>query len=157
MKANLLKTEDDKYYFEFERESDGAKRCVVISQDEVYKIRKQTIELLDELTFDKYQTHRRDTDKYNKKEAPFCHTLGLCSEAGEVAGKVDKLYRKTHKFEPSDEQKKEIAKELGDVLWFLVACADDIGYSLSEIAEINLDKLADRDKRDKICGEGDNR
>lgn len=102
------------------------------------------------MTFEEYQEARRTTDKYEKHEAPYCHGLGLCSEAGEVAGKIDKLFRSFHFFAPQPDQKKALAKELGDVLWFLTACADDIGYELREIAEMNIHKLADRDRRDQI-------
>jgi len=111
------------------------------------------------MTLEEYQEARRSTDKYTKAEAPFCHALGVTSEAGEYAGKVDKLYRKTHWFNPTDEQRKEMAKELGDILWFLSGCADDIGYSLSDIADMNISKLADRDKRGVIATfeGGDNR
>jgi len=51
----------------------------------------------------------------------------------------------------------EVAKELGDVLWYLSNLANDIGYNLDEIADINIEKLTSRKNRDKIKGSGDNR
>lgn len=50
-----------------------------------------------------------------------------------------------------------VKKELGDVLWFVAAICDDMGFSLSEVAELNVSKLADRDSRGVIDGKGDNR
>lgn len=102
------------------------------------------------MNFEEYQNKRRLTDKYNPEQASFCHALGLGSEAGEYQGKVDKHFRKYKEFDPTDDEREHMAKELGDVLWFLSACADDIGYSLEDIAIINLAKLADRDRRKQI-------
>jgi NTP pyrophosphatase (non-canonical NTP hydrolase) len=52
---------------------------------------------------------------------------------------------------------KEVAKELGDVLWYIANLAEDLGYDLAEIADMNLEKLADRANRNVIKGSGDNR
>lgn len=49
------------------------------------------------------------------------------------------------------------AQELGDVLWYLAMSADALGYSLSEIADMNLDKLRGRKERGTIGGSGDER
>ena len=54
-------------------------------------------------------------------------------------------------------EKEGLAKELGDVLWYIAAIARDIGYGLDTIAEMNLEKLADRKARGTIQGNGDNR
>jgi NTP pyrophosphatase (non-canonical NTP hydrolase) len=78
-------------------------------------------------------------------------TLGLCGESGEVAEKVKKQVR------DGVFNRHEVAKELGDVLWYLTNICNDIGYSLSEIADLNIDKLQSRKKRDVIQGSGDNR
>jgi len=50
-----------------------------------------------------------------------------------------------------------MAKELGDVLWYVTAIASDLGYELDEVAQLNLDKLESRSQRGKIKGSGDNR
>ena len=55
------------------------------------------------------------------------------------------------------EDKLEIARELGDVLWMVTATANDIGFDLDEIAAMNLSKLKDRAKRGTLQGSGDNR
>ena len=78
-------------------------------------------------------------------------TLGLCGEAGEVAEKVKKQVR------DGVFNRHEVAKELGDVLWYLANICNDIGYNLDEIADLNIDKLSSRKKRDVIQGSGDNR
>ena len=85
-------------------------------------------------------------------------TLGLTGEAGEVADKVKKVLRGdngTREFD--DEAREAIAYELGDVLWYAAALAKDLGYDLEDIARMNLRKLQDRQSRDKIHGNGDNR
>jgi NTP pyrophosphatase (non-canonical NTP hydrolase) len=76
---------------------------------------------------------------------------GLCGETGEVAEKVKKQVR------DGVFNRHEVAKELGDVLWYLSNLANDIGYNLDEVADINIEKLTSRKNRDKIKGSGDNR
>lgn len=83
-------------------------------------------------------------------------TLGLTGEAGEVAEKVKKVIR-DHGGEFSEEAKLEIAKELGDVMWYVAAIAGDLGFSLEQIAQLNLEKLASRQSRNRLHGSGDNR
>ena len=82
--------------------------------------------------------------------------LGLAGEAGETADKIKKIIRdKGGKTEIED--KKEIAKELGDVLWYVANIARYMNISMSEVAQMNLDKLESRWERNKLHGEGDNR
>ena len=52
---------------------------------------------------------------------------------------------------------KDLQKEAGDILWQLAGLCRVMGWSLEDIAQQNLDKLADRQRRGKIDGEGDNR
>lgn len=82
--------------------------------------------------------------------------LGLNGEAGEVAEKLKKIIRDKDSV-VSEEDKIELAKELGDVLWYLAVFAHDLGVPLSEIAQANLDKLQSRKVRGKLGGSGDNR
>jgi len=82
--------------------------------------------------------------------------LGLSDEGGEVLGKFKKLLRdKDGKL--SDEDKKEIAKELGDILWYVNSVSHLLGYSLEQVAQMNIDKLASRKDRGVLHGSGDNR
>jgi len=80
--------------------------------------------------------------------------LGLAGEAGEVADKVKKIYRDDR----TDARfLAEIAKEIGDVMWYCAALADDLGFDLQQIAEMNIYKLKSRKAAGKIGGSGDDR
>lgn len=82
--------------------------------------------------------------------------LGLAGESGEILEKFKKILRdKEGKFSPDD--KKEIVKELGDVLWYINAIANLLGSSLEEVAQVNNEKLASRSSRNQLHGSGDNR
>lgn len=81
--------------------------------------------------------------------------LGL-GEAGEVQGKIKKIIRDDGG-EITDAARIHIAKELGDVLWYVAMAADEIGISLNRIAEGNLRKLDDRRHAGTLQGSGDNR
>lgn len=82
--------------------------------------------------------------------------LGLAGESGEVVEKIKKLVRDQH-LNIRDEDREEILKELGDVLWYVSALAAYMGIDLNTVAKTNLEKLEDRNNRDKIHGSGDNR
>jgi NTP pyrophosphatase (non-canonical NTP hydrolase) len=53
--------------------------------------------------------------------------------------------------------KADIAKELGDVLWYVATLADFLGFQLEDIARDNVKKLSDRQQRNVLFGSGDNR
>ena len=78
-------------------------------------------------------------------------SLGLTSEAGEVAGKVKKLIR-DGKLDIGN-----LAYELGDCFWYLVRLCDAIGYSPTDVLTINYNKLKDRQLRNTLTGSGDER
>ena len=82
--------------------------------------------------------------------------LGLVGEAGEAADKFKKIIR-DKQGEMSEDDKQEIVKELGDVLWYIATIARYMGVSLDDIAEGNISKLQSRYERGKIGGHGDNR
>lgn len=82
--------------------------------------------------------------------------LGLTGEAGEVADKVKKEWR-DKKGEFSESSRKEIAKELSDVLWYTTAMAHELGFTLNDIMRLNKDKIQSRISRGKLHGDGDNR
>lgn len=106
--------------------------------------------------FNDYQRKTGDTAIYPTKQAANYLTLGLVSEAGEVAGKVKKIIRDNGGiFTASDEQ--DLAAELGDVLWYVAQLADILGFDLLDIADRNLDKLKSRSARGVLIGSGDKR
>lgn len=108
------------------------------------------------MTLNEYQEGARTTAIYPASRQIIYPTLGLAGEAGEVADKVKKVIRDNND-EFTDERKHQIALELGDVLWYAASLAHDLGYTLEEVAQMNLDKLASRMQRDKIHGSGDER
>jgi len=55
------------------------------------------------------------------------------------------------------EKKIEIAKELGDIMWYVAQLSTDLGIKLSDVAKMNIEKLASRKDRNKLHGSGDNR
>ena len=109
------------------------------------------------MDFDSYQRKSRKTAIYPNKGKNFVYpTLGLAGESGEVAEKIKKLIRdKKGKISAPDKQ--ELAKELGDVLWYLANLATEFGLSLEQIAQKNLIKLNSRKRRNQLHGQGDNR
>lgn len=106
--------------------------------------------------FNEYQDFIADFAVYPDKgrcspnALSYC-ALGLTGESGEYAEKVKKLLR-DGTFDPL-----AMAKELGDVLWYVTRSANELGYTLQEIAEINYKKLKDRQERMVLQGSGDNR
>ncbi len=114
------------------------------------------------MQLNEYQKEATQFAKYGTPAYPF---LALGEEAGEVLGKIAKACRKTKtnpeaviaNLHPDAPLQEELVKELGDVLWQLQACANEIGVSLEAIAQVNLDKLHGRESRGTIVGEGDER
>ena len=82
--------------------------------------------------------------------------LGLVGEAGETADKIKKILRDKDGVINEDD-KLEVVKELGDVLWYVASIARYLDVSLEEVASLNLEKLEGRKKRNLLDGEGDNR
>jgi NTP pyrophosphatase (non-canonical NTP hydrolase) len=109
------------------------------------------------MDFADYQNKARHTAKYPViGHGVIYPTLGLANEAGEVAGKIKKIFR--DKDGVIGETEREALKgELGDVLWYLAQVSTELDLSLDEIAEHNIAKLLDRQARGKIQGDGDNR
>lgn len=108
------------------------------------------------MTLNEYQQKALETAIYSKEFAIIYPALGMCGESGEVADKIKKVIR-DNKDEFTSEKKAEIAKEIGDVLWYCATLANDLGFSLDEIAEMNYAKLKSRQERGKLSGSGDNR
>ena len=109
------------------------------------------------MDFNEYQNKSRKTAGYPAIGHPVVYpTLGLANEAGEVAGKIKKVFRDKDGH-ISQETSAALKAELGDVLWYLAQVATELDLTLDEIAEYNIDKLYSRLERGKIKGDGDNR
>lgn len=76
--------------------------------------------------------------------------LGKAMRGG---GSIDAISRKNM---PQD-LRTGLAKELGDRLWYIAQSASELGYTLEEIARMNMDKLSSRKARGVIHGDGDDR
>lgn len=126
--------------------------CEIVAKADALR----AIEMARNMTLNEYQNKALETEDYPSELKIILPTLGLTGEAGEVADKVKKVLRDNNG-EFTDERKEEIAKEIGDVAWYLAVLAHSIGYTLDEICKMNIDKIDSRFVRGKIHGEGDNR
>ena len=94
------------------------------------------------MTINEYQTaalRTAQTDKFLAIDLLLNSALGLCGESGEVADIVKKF-----RFQGHDLDFEHIAKELGDIAWYLAVGAHAIGYDLENILQMNVDKLKAR-------------
>lgn len=73
------------------------------------------------------------------------NALNLASEAGEVAGVIAKAIRKDTEVPES-----KVIDELGDVLWSVSVLAYELGYTLEDVAQHNIDKLQTRKEQGKL-------
>jgi NTP pyrophosphatase (non-canonical NTP hydrolase) len=109
------------------------------------------------MDFNDYQSKSRKTAKYPAIGHPVIYpALGLVNEAGEVAGKIKKVFRDKDG-QINEETRQALKAELGDVLWYIAQVATELDLSMDEIAEYNITKLYDRLERGRIQGDGDNR
>lgn len=107
--------------------------------------------------FDDYQRESRKTWNLIRMDHALVYpTMGLVNEAGEVAGKVKKIFR-DRQGEISEADREALKQELGDVLWYLAQICTELDLSLQQVAETNLVKLFSRLERGQIRGDGDNR
>ncbi len=110
-----------------------------------------------ELSMADYQMLAHKTSKNTLVGHPVVYpTMGLTSEAGEVAGKVKKVFRDNDGI-ITEEIRQALIAELGGVFWYLAECATQIGATLDEIAINNIEELFSRKQRGVIEGSGDNR
>ena len=94
------------------------------------------------MTINEYQTaalRTAQTDKFYAIDILLNSALGLCGESGEVADLVKK-----HLFQGHDLDLDHVAKELGDISWYLAVGAYAIGFDLESIFRMNKEKLEAR-------------
>lgn len=112
-------------------------------------------------TFNDYQVDALGTATYPGLHNNLIYpALGLAGEAGEAADKIKKLWRNQGLMGyegTTPEWRCELAKELGDVLWYIAALAEELQIDMETIAQMNIIKLRDRKERSVIKSEGDNR
>lgn len=111
------------------------------------------------MTLDEYQKQALTTAHGSNIDALMQKTIWAMGVAGE-AGEVVEKWKKIVAYKDgviSDEDKNELAKELGDVVWYIAVMADSLGLSLDDVMQRNVEKLKSRQERGVIRGAGDNR
>lgn len=129
----------------------------------IAKLKKRTL-----LTFSYYQNLTKLTDVYTEhiekeyknkttRELLKLHYVlcGLCSEVGELQGKIKKSIRGDYDY--NKDLVEELSKEIGDVLWYLSQLCTELGLKLDIVAKQNIDKLFKRKNKGTLKGKGDNR
>jgi NTP pyrophosphatase (non-canonical NTP hydrolase) len=104
-----------------------------------------------------YEAFCESADQYRHNDdipSNFFYAVGLCEEAGEVAGKVKKLYRDCT---DPDVFREALMHEIGDVFWYATRLANYNGISIEEVVVANMRKLQSRMDRGKLGGSGDGR
>lgn len=111
------------------------------------------------MNINEYQEEVKKTAIYpnqNSFEGLKYVALGLTEESGEIAGKIKKCIRDSNSI-LSTENRALLLKEGGDVLWYLSQFCVELGITLEELAQVNIDKIRDRQARNVVRGSGDTR
>lgn len=125
-------------------------------KDNVELLTKAQSYLDSKIKINEYQKKALETSFYPSDKGIEYTLFGLLGEVGELANKFKKTIRDKGCV-VTDEDKKEMAKELGDCFWYMATLSKELGYTLENIAEINLEKLRSRQQRGTLGGSGDNR
>lgn len=104
------------------------------------------------MEFNQYQDFVKSMKVYPEKHAIVYPALGLVGEAGEISEKVKKWLRGDKELD-----REGLLGEMGDPLWYLASLADDLGYTLQDVVDYNIEKLTSRKERGVLKGSGDNR
>ena len=100
-----------------------------------------------------YMEWTRSTAVYPAEQALQYTALGLAGEVGEVCNSLKKVYRDDQGC-VTPERRANLAKELGDVFWYLARLSDELELYLPAVLGNNVSKLEDRLSRDVIKGSG---
>lgn len=143
------KTHRDSTFIEY----DGEECFVEATMDDILN----ELHIKNGMTFEEYEQVALSLARYPNIGSNIVYpALGLSGESGEVADKVKKIFRDKGGV-LTENDRESLAYEVGDVLWYVGAAAKELGYSLAEIARMNLEKLISRRDRGKLHGEGDDR
>jgi len=108
------------------------------------------------MNFNEYQEIAKTTAVFTTIGEPFVYpALGLAGETGEVLEKIKKSFRDG--VVRDAEWTKSVGKELGDVLWYLAILADQLGLTLQEVVDLNIEKIKSREAKGTLHGNGDDR
>ena len=93
------------------------------------------------MTVNEYQTLAMTTlnTKLSKREVLINSVMGLCGESGEAIDIVKKWMAHGHALD-----KDHLAKELGDIAWYLAEAATALDMDLEDIFRANIEKLKKR-------------
>ena len=75
----------------------------------------------------------------DKRDILINSVMGLCGESGEAIDIVKKWMAQGHELD-----RERLAKELGDIAWYLAEAATALDLSLEEILQANIEKLKKR-------------
>lgn len=94
-----------------------------------------------QMTINEYQqlAMRTLNPQLDQKDVLINGVMGLCGESGEAIDIVKKHLAQNHELD-----KEHLAKELGDIAWYLAETATAIGYNLEDIFQMNIEKLKKR-------------
>lgn len=110
-------------------------------------------------TLNGYMDEARKTAIWNVEQAKnpivYC-TLGIVGEAGEFADKIKKTIR-GDKDITDPLVRMDLLLEAGDVLWYLTNAMFEMGFTLQDVAECNINKLRSRAARGVLKADGDHR
>lgn len=125
---------------ELEAYIDVVKERIDNKQITIPFIDKNFLELLQELKERREFNYQKLAMRTNTKDTTIATVgLGLCGEAGEVADLIKKHLYHGHTLNRDD-----LAKELGDVCWYIALGCELIGYNFDEILKLNIKKLKKR-------------
>lgn len=93
------------------------------------------------MTINEYQKLAMSTQNpaLSERDVLLNGVMGLCGESGEAIDIVKKWLAQGHELD-----KAHLAKELGDIAWYLAETATALGLTLEEILQANIDKLRAR-------------
>lgn len=109
------------------------------------------------MTFDEYQNISKQTALYPAVGHNIYYpAMGLAGESGEICNVVKKIMRDNNGV-TTEEVRENLKKEIGDVLWYVSALCGELGITMGEVAEKNIEKLQKRLEKGTIKGSGDER